>query len=108
MKRFVMFSMGNAIEEYRNAPNEDSIEEDERTICKDFLDRLVENRKFDPWFRPCLNAAELLPKESTNTQADIDAGDFTIGFKSKLISEQKRIILSGEVSTTVKVTSAAA
>jgi hypothetical protein len=69
---------------------------------------LVENRKFDPWFRPCLNAAELLPKESTNTQADIDAGDFTIGFKAKLISEQKRIILSGEVSTTVKVTSAAA
>jgi len=108
MKRYIMFSMGGALEEYRNAPNEDSIQEDERTICKSFLDQLVENRKIDPWFKPCLNAAALLPEESTNTQSDIDNGDYTIGFSAKLISEQKRIILSGEVSTTVVVTSAAA
>lgn len=103
MKRFLMFSMGDALEEYRNAPNATPIQEDERTICSDFLDKMVGNLKRDPWFLPCLNDAGLLPSQATNAQADIDAGDYTIGFQAKLISEQKRIILAGEISTSTKV-----
>lgn len=108
MRRFIMFSIGDALEDYRNSPNDDQTQEDERTIAKDFLDELVLNgKKGDIISKVCVKAAGLLPEEAANTTASEAAGDYTIPFEVQLFSEQKRIILKGLIGTTVTVTVAA-
>lgn len=104
MADFLAFSISNAMEEYRNGPNDDITIDDERAIAKDFLAACVNNRKIDHIARPCLNDAGMLPTEATNTQADLDAGMYTMGLEAKLIAEQKKIIISMAVGTSVKIT----
>ncbi len=62
------------------------------------------NKKIDHISRPCLNEAALLDTDATNTQADNDNGSYTLGFEAHLIAEQKKIIISGNIGTTVQIT----
>lgn len=103
MKRFIMFSLGVAMEPYRGSPNVDSVQEDQRTIVSKFLKELVENAKKDPLFRPGIVSGGLLAEEAANTTASIAAGDYTVPYQVQLISEMKRIILQGEIGRTVNV-----
>lgn len=104
MRRFIMFSLDAAIEDYRNSPNADQVQEDERTIVSAFLEELVANGKSDPLFKPSVKAAELLSEESANTAASEAAGDYYLPFQVQLLSEQARIFLKGRIGTSTLVT----
>lgn len=104
MKRWIPFSIATALEEYRNGPNDTETQEDERTIVGSFLAQLVGNKQRDHIFLPSISDGGLLPSDATNSAADIAAGDYTIGYQATLIAEQKRIILSGELSSSTMVT----
>lgn len=108
MSDYIAFSIAERLEDFRGAPNDTETQEDERTLIKSFLKEMYDNKKIDHIFRPCIDGYEQLPLEATNTQAQLDAGDITHGAKVKIISEQKRIFLSIEAGTSVKVTMAAA
>lgn len=102
MRRFIMFSIGNALEDYRNTVNADPIQEEERSLASNFLRDLVQNGKGDDvLFKPAVKAAALLPEEAANTTASEDAGDYAVPYEVKLFSDQKRIILRGLIGTTV-------
>ncbi len=62
------------------------------------------NKQRDHIFLPSISDGGLLPSDATNSAADIAAGDYTIGYQATLIAEQKRIILSGELSSSTMVT----
>lgn len=104
MRRFIMFSLDAAIEDYRNSPNADQVQDDERTIVSTFLEQLVENGRTDPLFKPAVKAAEMLSEESANTEASEAAGDYYLPFQVQLFAEQARIFLRGRIGTSALVT----
>lgn len=107
MKRFIMFSIGNALDDYRNSPNDDQTQDDERTIASTFLEQLEENGKTDPIAKASVKAAAMLSEESANTDASQAAGDYFIPFEVQLFAAQKRIILKGLIGKSVTITVAA-
>ncbi len=108
MRRYIMFSLGFAIEDYRNSPNADTVQDDERTITETFLEQLVTNGKGDVFLRPAVKAAALLPEESANTTVSENAGDYAIPAEVQLFNEQRRLIIQVRAGVDVTVTVAAA
>lgn len=104
MRRYIMFSLDAALESYRNAPNADSVQDDERTIVSSFIEQLEANGKKDVLYLPSVKAAELLPEESANTATSEADGDYYLPMQIQLFNEQKRLILKGRIGTSPLVT----
>lgn len=104
MRRFIMFSLDAALEDYRNSPNADSVQDDERTIVSDFIEQLVANGKSDVLYKPAVKAAELLPEESANTATSEADGDYFLPMQIQLFNEQRRLFLRGRIGTSPLVT----
>ena len=103
MRDYIALTMAGGLVEYQNGPNDDETVNDERSVVESVLKELLLNRKQNHIFLPSISGYDMIDDRDTNTQANIDAGDRTIGFRAKLISEQKRLFLVGEIGPTVTV-----
>lgn len=106
MAHYIAKAVAGSLREYVDAPNVSLIMNDEVTAVTEFLDGLKLNATTDPISLPHIVDYAIRPLGDFNTQASIDAGQFTIPADIKLSSDQSKIFFSMQIGETVKVTAA--
>ena len=104
MRTYIMFTAAQRVDQTRNGPNDDVLGDTERTIIKGWLQELKDNRKKDHIFYPCINDFALLDDSTQNSTASLANGDRTVAIQVALIASQRRLFLSGDISTTTTIT----
>ncbi len=109
MDLFLASSVVEAWLPFTDAPNIPFYQNDLVHSLDQFLDGLKRNATQDPEHLEFIDDYEILPLASTNTQASIAAGDFTVGADVKYGSQMSRIFfnLQGGETVTVSVAQAA-
>lgn len=106
MGHYISKAVVGSLREYVDSPNVAFNQQDEVNAVNDFLGTLKANAKTDPNRLPHVVDFAIRPLSDFNTQADIDAGQFTIPADIKLSSDQSKIFFSIQIGETVKVSAA--
>jgi hypothetical protein len=104
MAHYIAKAVASSLRPYVDAPNVAVVMQDEVNAVTEFLDGLKLNAKTNPIALAHIVDYAIRPLADFNTQATIDAGEFTIPADVKLSSDQSKIFFSIQIGETVKVT----
>ena len=105
MAHYIAKSVVGSLREFVDSPNVAFNQQDEVTAVSEFLETLKANAKTNPNKLPHIVDFTMRPLADFNSQASIDAGEFTIPADIKISSDQKKIFFSIQIGETVRIAS---
>lgn len=103
MGHYIAKAVIGSLREYVDSPNVALNQQDQVNAVDDFLATLKQNATTDPNRLPHIVDYAIRPLADFNSQASIDAGEFTIPADIKLSSDQSKIFFSIQIGETVRV-----
>lgn len=103
MAHYIAKAVVSSLREFVDSPNVAFNQQDEVNAVDTFLDGLKKNAKTNPNALPHIVDYSVRTLSDFNTQASIDAGEFTIPADIKISSDQSKIFFSIKISETVTV-----
>lgn len=103
MGHYIAKAVVGSLRSYVDSPNVAFNQQDEVAAVAEFLDTLKTAASTNPNKLPHIVDYAIRPLADFNTQASIDAGEFTIPADIKLSSDQSKIFFSIKIGETVQV-----
>lgn len=106
MLQYIARSTVQSWQPYVDAPNVPFFQQDLVNSLYVFLADLKTNKSTNPAFLPCINDFAIQPTAASNTNASIQAGNFTVATQIQTISSMERIFLNMQAGETVTIQAA--